>query len=166
MDLSAEDIIALAVSSNKSNKHASYRNPGVITQRLEGYNTSQTAFHKATTASQQLHHKCHTTGNNPTLSPSEYLPSLAVRRTGARTRESESVRPCFFSNPLQLSLSLRLLALSRDSRCMIFQGGHHHLCGSQVVLLPSASLCPGPAQTFIHTRGSLLLVSFLLYLMA
>lgn len=46
-----------------------------------------------------------------------------------------------------------------ESRCMIFQGAHHHLCRSQVVLLPSASLCPRPARTHFHTRGFLRPVS-------
>lgn len=51
-----------------------------------------------------------------------------------------------------------------ESRCMIFQGAHHHLCRSQVVLLPSASLCPRPARTHLRTRGFLRPVSEILLL--
>lgn len=42
---------------------------------------------------------------------------------------------------------------------MIFKG-IHHLCPSQVVLLPTASLCPRPARTPFHTRGFSLPVSY------
>lgn len=85
------------------------------------------------------------------------------RTTGQRTRRQAHYSKSFIYVELRHHIRHHPTAFHSRETCMIFKQGNHHLSPSQVVLLPTASLCPRPARTSVHTRGLLLVSKSRLY---